>query len=266
MAVFPLHAWLPDTHTVAPMPVTIMLAAAMLSMGTYGIIRFPISLFGTEALVAFSIPLMVAGVVSQIYGALMAMAESDVKRIVAYSSVSQMGYILFGIGTLTHDGLAGATLHVIYHAIVKALLFMAVGILIAASGKRHLAKLTGMGGIAPGATAGLIIGVLAIAATPPLCIFDSEWLIFSGAFQTGRTALVITALLGSLLTVAYAFRLGGLIAFGTRPAGLHRQGVPKAMLAPTVFLAVLAIVEGVFPAPLLAWIEHEVSMLLRGLP
>jgi formate hydrogenlyase subunit 3/multisubunit Na+/H+ antiporter MnhD subunit len=100
MAVFPLHIWLPDAHTVAPMPVTIMLAAAMLSMGTYGILRFPFSLFTRDQLMGFALPMMIIGVVSEIYGALMALAERDIKRVIAYSSVSQMGYILFGLGTL----------------------------------------------------------------------------------------------------------------------------------------------------------------------
>jgi NADH-quinone oxidoreductase subunit M len=127
MAIFPLHLWLPDAHTVAPMPVTIMLAAAMLSMGTYGILRFPKTIFPPEQVAYFSVPMMVVGIVSEIYGALMALAEDDVKRIIAYSSVSQMGYVLFGLGTMTHNGLIGATLHVVYHAIVKALLFMVIG-------------------------------------------------------------------------------------------------------------------------------------------
>ena len=100
------------------MPVTIMLAAAMLSMGTYGILRFPFSLFTRDQLMGFALPMMIVGVISEIYGALMALAERDIKRVIAYSSVSQMGYILFGLGTLTHDGVTGATLHVIYHGIV----------------------------------------------------------------------------------------------------------------------------------------------------
>ncbi|MBN1877376.1 MAG: NADH-quinone oxidoreductase subunit M, partial [Anaerolineae bacterium] len=145
MAIFPLHLWLPDAHTVAPMPVTIMLAAAMLSMGTYGILRFPLSLFTRAQMQPFAVPMMIAGVVSEIYGALMALAEQDVKRVVAYSSVSQMGYILFGLGTLTYNGIAGATLHVIFHAIVKALLFMVLGLVIHATGKRKVSELGGLG-------------------------------------------------------------------------------------------------------------------------
>jgi formate hydrogenlyase subunit 3/multisubunit Na+/H+ antiporter MnhD subunit len=223
MAIFPLHLWLPDAHTVAPMPVTIMLAAAMLSMGTYGILRFPFSLFSRAQLQPFATPLMIAGVLSAIYGALMALAEQDIKRVVAYSSVSQMGYILLGLGTLTANGIVGATLHVIYHAIVKALLFMALGLVIHATGKRRLRELGGLGRVMPATAVCAGVGALAIAGTPPFCIFDSEWLIFSGAFATPAIALAVVALLGSLLTVAYALWLMGSVFLGAAPAPGKRR-------------------------------------------
>ena len=163
MAVFPLHLWLPDAHTVAPMSVTIMLAAAMLSMGTYGILRFPLSIFTPAQIAPFAVPMMIAGVISELYGALMALAERDIKRIIAYSSVSQMGYILFEVGTLTYQGVAGATLHVIYHAIVKALLFMCAGLVIHATGRRDIGQLGGLGKEMPLVAICTGVGALAIA-------------------------------------------------------------------------------------------------------
>ena len=269
MAVFPLHIWLPDAHTVAPMPVTIMLAAAMLSMGTYGILRFPFSLFTRDQLMGFALPMMIVGVISEIYGALMALAERDIKRVIAYSSVSQMGYILFGLGTLTHDGVAGATLHVIYHGIVKALLFMVTGIIVYSTGRRKLDDLGGLRHRLPVTTVCAAIGILAIAGTPPLCIFDSEWMIFSGGFGTGYLALAAVAIVGSLLTVAYGLWFFGRLFFGDTPDGLETRELPRAlplaMLAPTVFLTVLTVVEGILPAPVFNWVEHEVALLLGGL-
>jgi len=265
MAIFPLHLWLPDAHTVAPMPVTIMLAAAMLSMGTYGILRFPFSLFSRAQLQPFATPLMIAGVLSAIYGALMALAEQDIKRVVAYSSVSQMGYILLGLGTLTANGIVGATLHVIYHAIVKALLFMALGLVIHATGKRRLRELGGLGRVMPATAVCAGVGALAIAGTPPFCIFDSEWLIFSGAFATPAIALAVVALLGSLLTVAYALWLMGSVFLGAAPAPWEKAHQLWAMLAPTIALAALALIEGLFPAPVLDWVTHELAQLLGGL-
>ena len=264
MAVFPLHLWLPDAHTVAPMPVTIMLAAAMLSMGTYGILRFPMSIFSPAQMVPFAVPMMVAGLISELYGALMALAEQDVKRIIAYSSVSQMGYILFGLGTLTYEGIAGATLHVIYHAIVKALLFMAAGLVIHATGRRRITDLGGLGRVMPLTALCTGVGALAIAGTPPFCVFASEWMIFAGGFHTAYLGLAILALFGSLLTVAYALWFVGRIFFGACPEGLRVDRLPWAMVAPTVLLAVLALVEGLFPAPLFEWAAHALTLILGG--
>ena len=264
MAIFPLHLWLPDAHAVAPMPVTIMLAAAMLSMGTYGILRFPLSIFSPDQMAPFAVPMMVAGIVSELYGALMALAEQDIKRIIAYSSVSQMGYILFGLGTLTYDGVAGATLHVIYHAIVKALLFMCVGLVIRATGRRRIAELGGLGRAMPLVALCTGVGALAIAGTPPFCIFTSEWMIFSGGFHTAHIGLSVLTLFGSLLTVAYALWFVGRIFFGARPEGLTVKRLPWMMVAPTVLLAALALIEGLFPAPVFNWVAHELPLILGG--
>jgi NADH-quinone oxidoreductase subunit M len=264
MAIFPLHLWLPDAHTVAPMPVTIMLAAAMLSMGTYGILRFPFSLFSMEQLAVFGLPLMIAGLVSEVYGALIALVEKDLKRIIAYSSVSQMGYILFGLGTLTQAGITGATLHVIYHAIVKALLFMAVGLIIHVTGKRNLDEIRGLGRSMPLTTACAVVGGLAIAAVPPLCIFDSEWMIFAGGFETGHIALCALTLFGSLLTVAYVLRFAGRLFLGEPSEEVKLAPAPLAMLAPAVLLAGLSIIEGIFPGGVLDWVVRELPLLLKG--
>ncbi len=264
MAVFPVHLWLPDAHTVAPMPVTIMLAAAMLSMGTYGILRFPLSIFSRLEMTPFALPMMIAGLVSEVYGALMALAERDIKRIIAYSSVSQMGYILFGLGTLTADGITGATLHVVYHAIVKALLFMGAGWVIKTTGRRRMGELGGLANQMPLAAICTGVGALAIAGMPPFCIFDSEWMIFSGGFHTAHIGLSVVTLLGSLLTVVYAAQLIIGIFFGSRPEGLTAKKAHWAIVAPTAVLAALALIEGLFPATVFDWVVHELPLILGG--
>jgi NADH-quinone oxidoreductase subunit M len=264
MAVFPVHLWLPDAHTVAPMPVTIMLAAAMLSMGTYGILRFPLSIFTRADVASFALPMMIAGLLSEVYGALMALAERDIKRIIAYSSVSQMGYILFGLGTLTADGITGATLHVVYHAIVKALLFMGAGWVIKSTGRRDINELGGLAKRMPLAALCTGLGALAIAGMPPFCIFDSEWMIFSGGFHTAHIGLSVVTLLGSLLTVVYAAQLTIGIFFGSQPEDLTVKRVPWAIVAPTALLTTLALIEGVFPAMLFDWVAHELPLILGG--
>jgi len=264
MAVFPLHIWLPDAHGVAPMPVTIMLAAAMLSMGVYGILRFPMNIFSPSQMAVFALPMMIAGLISQVYGALMAIAEQDIKRIIAYSSVSQMGYILFGLGTLTYQGIAGATMHVIYHGIVKALLFMCVGIVIRATGIRQISKLGGLVKKMPLTALSCAIGVLAIAGVPVLAIFNSEWMIYSGGFHTSYPGLATAMVLGSLLTVAYALQLFMNIFLGEGPEDVDLNPVSRAMRLPAIVLAGLTLLAGLFPAPVFAWIEQELNLILGG--
>jgi proton-translocating NADH-quinone oxidoreductase chain M len=266
MAIFPLHVWLPDTHTVAPMPVTIMLAASMLSMGTYGMVRFPLSMATPEAMMSLSVPLMVFGVISEAYGALMALAEHDIKRIIAYSSISQMGYILFGLGTLARDGIAGSILHVDFHGLAKALLFMCVGIVIRALGERDIRKLGGLGKTMPIA-AGLIgVGALAIAATPPFAPFLSEWLIFRGGFASNHPWLTMVSVFGSLLTVGYALRFFGRIALGPIPEMPLDSQIPWAMLVPAVVMAALVLLVGLWPDPLFQIAMNSCCRVLGGTP
>lgn len=263
MAVVPFHIWLPDTHSDAPMPVTIMLAAAMLSMGTYGILRFPMSFFTLEQFAMFSLPMMMVGILSQYYGAVMALVETDIKRIIAYSSVSQMGYILFGLGTLTFSGLVGATLHVIYHAIVKALLFCCVGWIFKTVGSRDIQFIRGLGKKVPLLTVCAVIGALSIAGIPALAIFNSEWLIFSSGFQTPYTVLAILEIMGSIFTAAYMLRFIGLIFF-TPGEDQPLSRVPFPVILSTTTLTVLTIIAGLFPAPLFNYVVNEVPLIFGG--
>jgi NADH-quinone oxidoreductase subunit M len=265
MAVVPFHIWLPDTHSEAPMPVTIMLAAAMLSMGTYGILRFPMGFLTLDQFALFSLPMMVVGVVSEIYGAVMALVENDIKRIIAYSSVSQMGYILFGLGTLTYSGIMGATLHVIYHAVVKALLFCCVGWIMLAFSRRDINTLTGLGKRTPLLTASAVVGALAMTGVPALAIFNSEWLIFSSGFQTPYTGLAILEILASILTAAYLLRFIGRIFFMPENGNHVELGnVPLSVKIATISLVILTLIAGLFPSPLFDRVANEIPLILGG--
>jgi len=178
--------------------------------------------------------------------------------------VSQMGYILYGLGTMTHNGVVGATLQVVFHAIVKALLFMVLGLVIRATKKRKLSELGGLARSLPLVTVCAVVGGLAIAGAPPLCLFVSEWMIFAGGFETAHVALSVITLFGSLLSVAYALRLMlGLFMGKLKSPVINSQ--PLAMVVPTAFLTLLAIVEGIFPTPLIGWVTEELALLMGGL-
>jgi NADH-quinone oxidoreductase subunit M len=219
-----------------------------------------------ESIQPFALWMMIGGLISEVYGALMALAEREIKRIIAYSSVSQMGYILFGLGTLTLRGMQGAVMHVVYHAIVKALLFMVVGIIISVTRERDIRNVGGLGSKLPILTACAAIGVLGISGMPPLGIFNSEWMIFAGGFDSGVSiALTVMTLIGSLLTLVYALRFFGKIFFGVqKPEDLPEKS-PRALLVPTIAVTVFLIIEGLLPGPLMEWATRGLTSIFGGL-
>jgi NADH-quinone oxidoreductase subunit M len=209
--------------------------------------------------------MMIAGLVSEVYGALMALAERDIKRIVAYSSVSQMGYILFGLGTLTARGMQGAIMHVVYHAIVKALLFMIVGIVIEVTRERQIDKIGGLAGKFKVLCVCAAIGALGISGMPPLGIFNSEWMIFAGGFDSGISImLTVLTLIGSIFTVIYALRFFGVIFIGGQKPEQKLNKAPVALLVPTIAVTVFLFVEGLMPGPLLNWAIKGLTGILGG--
>ena len=264
MAVFPLHTWLPDAHSVAPMPVTILLAAAMLSMGAYGILRFPIVILGAEGVQAIQGPLMILALVSEAYGALMCLASRDIKRLVAYSSVSQMGYVLFGFASLAPRGVAGGIFHVISHGILKALLFMGVGLIMRATGRRQMDELGGLAKRMPTVAAGIGVGAIAIAGMPPFCAFHGEWLIFSGGLSSAYPILGYLEFLAPVLTAAYALWFVARLAFGPEPSDLGISPTHRAMRASFWALVLASLLLGLFPSPVYRWVGSAVSLLTVG--
>jgi len=210
--------------------------------------------------------MMIAGLISEVYGAFMAFAEKDIKRVIAYSSVSQMGYILFGLGSLTETGLQGAVMHVVYHAIVKGLLFMVVGIIIQTTKERDIRKLGGLGKAYPILCVTGAIGALGISGMPPLGIFNSEWMIFSGGFQTNfSVVLSIATLVGSIFTVIYALRFfGGIFMGDQQPKDIPKKA-PQSLLIPTVAVSAFLLIEGLLPGPLLSWVVRGIQGIMEGL-
>lgn len=264
MAIFPLHTWLPDAHSVAPMPVTVMLAAAMLSMGAYGILRLPMMALGNAAVREFQVPLMGLALASEVFGALMCLASSDVKRLIAYSSVSQMGYILFALATLTERGVSGAVLHVLTHGLVKAALFMGVGLVMASTRRRRLEELGGLLRPMPAAMLGLAAGALAIAGTPPFGVFHSDWLIFTGGLASGQMVAAYLQLFAPVLTAAYALWFVLRLALGEAPTPLTLDAVPWTMRAAFYGALVSLAAVGLWPEPFYRMATGAASLLALG--
>jgi len=209
IAVFPLHGWLPDAHSMAPSPVSALLSGITVKIGIYCLIRVIYSVFGTETflLIGSHNILIILGVVSLLFGASMALAQTDLKRLLAYSTINQLGIVLIGLGIGTELGLTGALFHVLNHVIMKSTLFFCAGIMIAETGTREVQGLNGFGRQQPAITFAFIIASLGMIGIPPINGFASKWLICLAAVEAGYVVLVAIILMASAIAAAYYFRV-----------------------------------------------------------
>ena len=254
MAVFPVHTWLPDAHTEAATPISAMLSGVMIKCGAYAMWRILYSSFH-PTVVRASDALAILGVITMIYGGLMALAQTDIKRLLAYSSISQMGYIFFGLGVGAQVGAQGGLFHVINHAVCKTLLFMCAGAIIHETGTRNIKKLRGLAGRMPMTCAASLIGALSLAGTPPLNGFWSEWMIFSGGVSSGKILITVIALIGAVITAGYYLWFIWKVFFGPTPKNLENVKEESWLLyAPIVLLAATTLVLGLWPDLVLRFI------------
>ncbi|MCJ8305949.1 MAG: NADH-quinone oxidoreductase subunit M [Nitrosopumilus sp.] len=254
LAVFMFHIWLPYVHGSAPTPISALLSPAMIGIGAYGIFRLIVELL-PAAYADLAIWFYIWGLVTMIYGGAMALMQDDLKRLLAYSSISQMGYLLFGIGTISVLGLAGAEMMYITHAIGKGILFMMAGIIIVKVGTRSISKLGGLAGKMPITAVCAVIGALTIMGIPPTAGFMGEWILFAGALQTaieeGSTLRAVgfgLGLIATVLTMSYLLWMLKRVFFGKTPK--HLENVKEGswyMTVPMMVLAGFSIVLGIYP-------------------
>jgi len=268
MAVFPVHTWLPDAHAEAPTPISAMLSGVMIKTGAYAITRISLGIF-FPSFKGVSTYLMALAVITMVYGGLMAFAQTDVKRLFAYSSVSQMGYILFGLTTASVIGLAGGLFHIVNHALCKALLFMSSGILMHQTGTRDLREYGGLMSRMPLTTLASVIAALTLAGTPPLSGFFSESMIFAGGINPkvgifeGQNLLTFIGTVSAVITAAYYLWFVWRVFFGKLPDNLKDvKEAPAAMWVPVLSLAVLAVVLGIYPQMALNFISAAAKLIL----
>ncbi|MEM2910831.1 MAG: NADH-quinone oxidoreductase subunit L [Nitrososphaerota archaeon] len=257
MAVFPFHTWLPDAHAEAPTPISVLLSGVMIKTGVYAFARLLLGLM-PSAVFEMSAWLMPLAVVTMLWGGIMALVQNDVKRLLAYSSVSQMGYILFGLSSLAPVGISGGLFHVLNHGFAKGLLFMGAGALIHEVKERDVSKLGGLASKMPVTAIVMLVAGLSIAGTPPLGGFASEWMIFSGTFMSGTTLLTSIAIVATAITAAYYLRMVRAIFF-LEPKHEGVKEAPVSMVFPMNILLLLVIVLGFVNAPILSIIGRAVS-------
>ena len=256
LPTWPVHTWLPDAHTDAPTAASVMLAGVLLKMGGYGLLRINVGMFPSQA-DEFAWVLVVLGVVSVLYGAVITMRQTDLKRLIAYSSVSHMGLVLVGIGsvgisdgTLSVTGLNGAAMQLFTHGTVTGLLFLSVGLVYERTHTRHIPDLGGLAGRMPVVAVAMLIAGLASLGLPGLSGFVSELLVFLGAYQAYDWPTVL-AVLGIVLAAGYILWMMQRTFFGVRRESFN--DLPDASLVEALPLGLMLITiigVGVYPSVL----------------
>lgn len=260
---FPLHSWLPDTHTEAPTAGSLILAAVLLKLGIYGLMRFCLPLF-PEAIVALKTPLMILSVVGIFYGSLLSWVQDDIKRLIAYSSIAHMGTIMLGIFSLNREAMVGGYFHMISHGLTTGGLFLLIGMLYE---RTHTREMRDYGGTARSmgvlATCFFIV-TLGSIGFPGTNGFIGELLVLSGTFQVNRLLAVLGAS-GVVLGAVYMLRLYQKVFLGPRTALMerHKQDLSARELAVILPLIVFIIGLGIAPTAILKTAETSITPLIE---
>jgi multicomponent Na+:H+ antiporter subunit D len=264
-ALVPFHAWLPDAHPSAPAPISAALSGLLIKVsGVYALTRVFINVFGLTP--ALSTVMMYLGVISMVVAALLALGQTDIKRMLAYSSISQVGYIVLGIGLGTPLGILGGLFHLFNHALAKSLLFLNSGSLQMSTGTRNLDEMGGLGKRMPVTAGTNLVGSLAIAGVPPLNGFWSKLIIIVALVQANQWAFAIIAVLVSVLTLWYYLLIQRKAFFGKLSERWNDvREAPFWMTVSTVLLALLCIATGIFFAATVdSWVRPAADALATG--
>jgi NADH-quinone oxidoreductase subunit M len=265
LPVVPLHTWLPDAHTNAPTAVSVLLAGVLLKMGGYGIIRMCVTIFPDVAR-DWARPFAVVAAVSVIYGALVTLRQTDLKRLIAYSSVSHMGYVLLGIAALGPVGLTGATLQMFTHGTITGMLFVMVGLVYERTHTRDIARLQGLAAHWPFIGVAMTFAGLASLGLPALAGFVAELLVFLGSFQQFE-AMTIAGVVGIVLSAGYILWTVQRVFHG--PPLPEWSHLPDANRwwerIPVGALMLVILVVGVYPRVLIDVIEPSVRTVVGRL-
>ncbi len=265
MAIFPVHMWLPDTYAEAPAPMSALISGVLTSAGAYAIIRVSMeTVFPAVAATSFGIDflhgLAVFGVISAFFGSFVALAQNDIKRIIAYSSISHMGYILFGVSLFPlQTAMTGTVLHIVTHGLSKGLFFLTAGAIMSVFAIRDIRKMGGLAGKMPITGTASAIAALSLGGAPPFACFISEFFIFMGAFQMipiDSFYIVPTALMliATVLSLAYSLRFVSKVFLG--PSNIKEIGegekkkfeVPRFMQLAMIILVILVVLIGIYPS------------------
>ena len=266
--LWPLHSWLPDAHVEAPTAGSVILAGVLLKLGGYGFIRFALPLF-PDAAQTWAPAIIVLSLIAIIYGAIVALVQPDLKRLVAYSSVSHMGFVTLGIFVFTEQGLQGAVLQMINHGLITGALFLLVGVIYERTHDRTIAKMSGLGARVPVYAAFFGFFVFASVGLPGLSGFVGEFLTLIGTFAVQPWAAVVATFV-MILAAGYLLWMFQRVAFGPlsdflRNLGHHLSDMTAIEVLTLAPLAALTLIFGLFPGLLLDLIQGPVDSIIAGL-
>ena len=260
--IFPLHTWLPDAHTQAPTGGSVILAGVLLKMGTYGFLRFGLYLFPAAAVWAKPVLLTLA-VIGIIYGAIAATMQTDLKRLVAYSSVAHLGFIVLGIFAITSQSLTGSVMQMVNHGISTGALFLLVGMIYERRHTRQIAELRGIQSVAPIFSAAFMIVMLSSIGVPGLNGFAGEFLILIGSFQSARwwTIVAATGVILAALYLLWAYQR----VFHGEPDEAKSTFAEMTLREGALIMVFIGLIgfTGVYPKPMLERIEPSVDKLVE---
>ncbi|PZC47026.1 MAG: multicomponent Na+:H+ antiporter subunit D [Chloroflexi bacterium] len=253
MALFPLHQWLPDAYAYAPSAVSALIAPIVTKVYAYALIRMYLSVFPPSYItdvLPISTVLVILGMTGIVFGSVMAFAQQDIRRMLAYSSISQLAFIALGIGLANSLALIGAVLHIMNHAVMKACLFLAVGSIRRQAGTASIPQLAGLGRRMPLTMGAFTVGALSMIGVPPSSGFFSKWYLIQGGIDASNWAAVAVILISSLLTAVYFFKVLEKIYFGI-PEHSQNEAVneaPAILVIPTWVFAIAMVALGVVNA------------------
>jgi NADH-quinone oxidoreductase subunit M len=260
--MFPFHTWLPDAHVEAPTAGSVILAGVLLKMGTYGFLRFCLPLF-PQASLHFAPSIMVLGLIGIVYGAWVSTVQPDIKKLVAYSSVSHLGFVMVGLFTLTPQGLVGGIIQMVNHGLSTGALFLLVGMIYERRHTRLIADFGGLWSVIPAFSALFLIVSLSSLGLPGLNGFVGEFLILVGAFQWSRPVAVV-ATTGIIFAAVYMLWMYQRVVFGPITREENRRLRDLSGREWAVLLPVLALIVwiGVYPTAFTGLTEASVQALI----
>ncbi len=278
VALFPVHIWLPNSYTFAPSVISAVMAATATKVGAYAMYRILFTVFTPAffASLGFQVAhvLLVMAVIAILAGSILAVSQKDIKKMLAYSSVGQIGYIVLGVSLMTVTGLMGSMLHLLNHAVMKGSLFLAVGAVVYRYGITSIEGLRGMGKKMPVTMAAFTIAALSMIGVPLTVGFVSKWYLAVASIKVGMWYLIPVIMISSLLTAVYFWRVIDNIWFKAAEGEEHGHGhavstgtkaveAPLSMLVPTLTVAVLCIVFGVLAFAPASLAEQAAMILLK---